>query len=70
MIHDIYVDGALLHCQKLNIMRQLKASGEFTNTTIETTREKLRLEMDEAEQKIYEEFGVNEEVAQEWIMKY
>jgi len=45
-------------------MRQMKATGDFKgDDTIETVKKKLREELDEAEQQIYSEFGINEEVA-------
>ena len=28
-VHEMFVEGATLYCQKLNLMRQAKASGDF-----------------------------------------
>jgi hypothetical protein len=49
----------------------MKANGEFKGqVTIDTIKAKLQEELDTAEQEIYSEFGINEELAQEWLMKH
>ena len=33
VVHEMFVEGATLYCQKLNMIRQLKESKEFKETT-------------------------------------
>ena len=35
IVHELFIEGATLYCQKLNLMRQAKASGDFTEGMFE-----------------------------------
>jgi hypothetical protein len=49
IMSEMFVEGATLYCQKLNLMRQLKNSGEFKDDTMDKFLEKQIKEMEEAE---------------------
>ena len=68
--HEMFVEGATLYCQKLNLMRQAKASGEFKSDTLENFIRKQEQEMDEAEQDIYKENKITEEFFADWLSKH
>jgi hypothetical protein len=70
IVHDMFIEGATLYCQKLNLMRQAKAAGEFKDDTIANFLRKQEQEMDEAEQDIYKEYKVTEEFVNEWLEKH
>ena len=42
LIHEIFVDGATLYCQKLNQMRMMKEQGEFKEEMLEMMQTKLK----------------------------
>jgi hypothetical protein len=70
IVHDMFVEGATLYCQKLNLMRQAKAAGEFKDDTLANFIKKQEAEMEEAEQDIYKEHKVTEEFVAEWLAKH
>lgn len=50
IIHEIFLEGATLYCQKLRLIREHKKDGEFRGReTIDKLVEKQRQEMKEAE---------------------
>jgi len=49
----MFVEGATLYTQKLNMIKNLKASNELTADMFENIKYKQRQELQEAEQTIY-----------------
>ena len=70
IVHEMFVEGATLYCQKINLMRQLKASGDFNQDSIDQMRKKQAGEMEEAEQDIYQDFKITENFFQDWLQRY
>jgi hypothetical protein len=49
IVHEMFIEGATLYCQKLNLMRQAKASGDLDDKMFEQFVRKQEQEVDEAE---------------------
>ena len=62
IMSEMFVEGATLYCQKLNLMRQMKNSGDFKDDTMDKMLEKQIKEMEEAELDIFKEYKVTEDV--------
>ena len=58
--HEIFVEGATLYTQKLNMIKNLKQSGECTDEIYENMKYKQKNEMEESEKSIYDEYGYTE----------
>jgi hypothetical protein len=69
IVHELFVEGATLYCQKLNMIKNLKTSNELTDDVMENMKTRQKQEMDEAEQSIYEEYGYDEFFVQDWLQR-
>jgi len=42
IVHEMFVEGATMYCQKLNIIKNLKQNNELTKVTLENIKYKHR----------------------------
>ena len=70
IVHELFVEGATLYCQKLNMIKNLKNTEGLQDEVFENMKFKQRNELQQAEALIYEENGIDEDFMNEWMKKF